>query len=137
MIMSDSLDDMQKFVTEEIAYLFKGVSNVTVEAPDLIEEVEDDYRSLVFKVHIKDIETTHKSSILIEVNYEEQEYFIIFGEDNQVACTDVNLWQSLFFNKEDSEDSKNSINNLEKIISKSQDGVAELKGAPKISKGWN
>jgi len=135
----DSLDEMQQYVVDELEYLLKGINGYTLHPAELVEEIEDEMRSVIFKISIKDQETTHQTMIFIEIDREKQDYSVVFGEDNTVPCTDVSLWQAMFFNKEDSEDSKVMVKNLNNIISGLKNGDSEAKLVSKISRidrGW-
>jgi galactokinase/mevalonate kinase-like predicted kinase len=137
--MAFSLKDMQDFASGELEYILKDIAGSSVDKIEIIEEVEDEYRIVSISVSINDIETTHRSSILFEINYEEQQYYIIFGEDNRRTTSDINMWQSLFFNKEEGDDVIQNINNLQAVIDKiKKDNISNKidKHTPSVSRGW-
>ena len=136
--MGDSIEDMQQFVLDEIEYMLKGLSDTTVGTPEVIEHT-DEIKTLLIAIIIGDSEMDHKSSILIDINKEDQDYYIVFGEDNLKPLNELNLWQALFFNKDDSDESKRVIKNLNAVISNSKGKTDSEKlkdGSPLISKGW-
>lgn len=135
--LSDTLEDMQQLVIDEIEYVLRDVSGCSFKHE--VIDSDDEIRSLMITVNIKDSEVTHQSSIIIEIVKNDQDYYILFGEDNLYSFTPINFWKALYFNKSDSDESKRIIDNLNTIISNLKNNNSSDKfntNSPLISRGW-